>query len=320
MRLDPDLPICWEDPDTLRLGFDRAVVRLRRPSAGVQRLLGRLITGEDLSRPGILALSVGAPVAEVAAALRALAPALVAAPPPRPADAPAEPPPRPLRAFVSDDGRPVPALVAGLTASGLCVPAPHERATDLVVHVERFLEPLARAQRWLVAGIPHLVVRFTDRAVEVGPLIRAGAPCAACLALARVDADPAAPALAAQLVGVPPRSETDAAAALAAVYAAGCIGDWRAGLARASTDVVALSVSGGRPDGSAVRRTVAPHPECACGAGAFVAAEPEGHTEPAGDAEPVSAGSPPPRRSATADADSAPRPRPRRAAAHPAPA
>src|SRR5699024_751139 len=91
--------------------------------------------------------------------------------------------------------------------------------TDLIVHVERFLEPLERAQQWLIAGMPHLLVRFTDGAVHVGPLIASwGSPCHTCATLELLSADTAYPALAAQLYGVTPQSEAPAAIHMAAAW------------------------------------------------------------------------------------------------------
>ena len=52
--------------------------------------------------------------------------------------------------------------------------------------------------------VPHLAVVFDDDGARVGPLVEPGAgPCLRCLDLGRRDADPAWPAIAAQLAGRP---------------------------------------------------------------------------------------------------------------------
>ncbi len=45
IALDPTFPLCWEDTETLRIGFDRAEVRLRAPSPAAQRFVDKLRTG-----------------------------------------------------------------------------------------------------------------------------------------------------------------------------------------------------------------------------------------------------------------------------------
>lgn len=201
-RLHPDLPLCWEDPDTLRIGFERAVVRVRRPSPGTQRLLGALRAGVSPVRLMQEVRRIGATPGEAQQLLALLAPALETAAP-QPPGGPGSPGPRGLRALVCDDGREVPGLRGALSATGLCALDEHpsdREGYELVVHVERFLEPLERAQRWLSRAVPHLLVRFTDSAVHVGPLVSPrGAPCHTCCALAMLAEDPAYPVIAAQL-------------------------------------------------------------------------------------------------------------------------
>ena len=58
LQFRPELPLCWEDPHTIRLGFDRAIARLERPSAGAQRLLSALRVG---IRPADLSTTAFAP-------------------------------------------------------------------------------------------------------------------------------------------------------------------------------------------------------------------------------------------------------------------
>lgn len=78
--IDPALPLCWEDPETLRLGFDRAEARISRPSAGTQRLLGVLQRGLPLSQLARASLLVGATAAERCSLIELIAPVLITRP------------------------------------------------------------------------------------------------------------------------------------------------------------------------------------------------------------------------------------------------
>lgn len=265
-RIDPDLSLCWEDPETLRIGFERARVRVRTPSPGAQRLIGRLLTGVPSARLFDEAHRVGVAPQEARRLLDQLAPALgSAAPGP-------EPRAQRLRAVLDDDGREPPGLRDALIATGLCVfdaalGDAHEPSsrTDLAIHVERFLEPLERAQRWLIEGVPHLLLRLTDGAVQVGPLVSPGGrPCHTCISLAFVRRDPAYPVLAAQLWGRVPASESRASVHMATAYAAVLIREWLAGDPGVHTRRFRIPVRHGFVHGPPSIEKVAPHDECAC--------------------------------------------------------
>ena len=267
-RIHPDFPLCWEDPETLRIGFEHAQARVRRPSPAAQRLLGALVSGIAPRRLALEARRLGATPYETRELLATLSPALESAPLASTDDSPPEHPHRSLRALLCDDGREVPGLREALGATGLCAldsqPGPDEEY-ELVVHVERYLEPLERAQRWLSRAVPHLLIRFTDRAVVVGPLVSSrGAPCHTCCALTMLAEDPAYPVLAAQLYGSSPRSETAAGAHMAAAFAALLIGRWRAGDPAAHTTRATIPMRRGQVSGAPGLARVAPHPECAC--------------------------------------------------------
>ncbi|MHA3723237.1 hypothetical protein ACXR2T_05095 [Leucobacter sp. HY1910] len=260
LKIDPDLPLCWEDPETLRVGFERAHARLHDPSPGVQRLLYALLRGIDPRRIAESASAVGITTREAELVIDTLAPALVS-----PSQSPGSPPG--LRMAISDDGRAVPWLVEAIAATGLCdLSYDYERELpDLIVYVERFLEPLERAQRWLIAGVPQLLVRFTDTAVHVGPIVEPpGVPCHMCVTLEFIARDPAYPVLAAQLAAVKPQSETRAAVGIAASIAAALMTDWVAGAGHVHATRVVIPTSPVLLAAAPRIEQVTPHPECAC--------------------------------------------------------
>lgn len=273
-RIDPDLPVCWEDPDTLRIGFERAEARVRKPSAGAQRLLSSLRRGvESIAHE---ARRVSAAPEDTRELIAALEPVLLRDGAGEPGRQPGREPGRgslsrtagaPIRVQICDDGREVPGLRAGIASLGLCDldPAVLAEHSDLVILVERFIEPFERAQRWRSAMVPHLPLRFTDRAVHIGPVVAArGGLCHGCTTLALVTADAAVPALAAQLAGTRPASETAAVAEVASAFAGMLVRRWvDEGNAPQSLRVV-VPVRHGRVSAAPRFELVRPHPSCAC--------------------------------------------------------
>ncbi len=275
-RIDPTLPLCWEDADTLRVGFEYADARIRAPSAGVQRLVGALRTGVLDGELRRAARRLGATPQEARELLTTLAPVLrreiehgADAGPPADRDSEGEPNEPRVRVGLGDDGRPAAGFDAALRAAGVCdvVEGSTADSLDLVVLLERYLEPLERAQRWLSVDQPHLIVAFTDRAIRVGPLVSgAGAPCHTCTSLAALDRDPALAILAAQLAGSRPSTETAAGVHAAAAWAAVFIRNWAAGDPVVRTSRATIPCIRGRPVGTISMESVAAHPECACSA------------------------------------------------------
>lgn len=264
-RINPDLPVCWEDTETLRVGFEQVAARVRAPSAGVQRLVSALRHGMPATRIPVAARRLGATAQETLRLLSDLRPALQHEENPAAPYLPAHT--RPLRAMLFDNGRDAPGLRQALAASSAYA---FEASValdecELVFHVERFLEPLEFAQRWLAAGVPHLLIRYTDRAVQVGPLVaKSLGPCHSCLSLARVAADSAAPALAAQLHGKRPQSETADAAEMVSACATLLVRQWQASEVAAHRSRITVPMARGRIAGLPHSETVVPHPGCGC--------------------------------------------------------
>lgn len=294
--VDPALPLCWESPDTLRLGFDRAEVRIPTPSAATQRLLDALRTGVPFGGLSRVAQHVGASAAERRALIERLAPVLVS----RPATPTGEPCRTPgfvrLRIAVlgtseaaavlreacaraghdafewRPDSEPVSAQQPVPTPQPTPQPrsdqwiAPIQPRPDLVIAVERFLLPPRTTQLLIEHEIPHLLVRFSDRGVRVGPLVRPGSgPCTVCVALHDTDADPSLPALAVQLPGVRPASETPACAETAASMAMSAIHHWLAGAHWPHLMRQRAEVHDGLPMPGIACESLAVHPNCGCG-------------------------------------------------------
>lgn len=269
-RLDPDLPMCWEDADTVRIGFERARACVRHPSAATQRLLGMLSVGIASSSMSRAVQAAGATAAEARSLLRDLEPALLRVPqaPALSSDVVVGTP----QIALFDDGREVPGLRHAIESCGdwhLNTSLAPE-LSDLIFHVERYLEPLDFAQRWQAARTPHLLIRYSDRGVHVGPLVdcspraRKAGPCHSCLSLAHVAQDKQAPALAAQLYGRRPQSESTDAAEMTVAIAALIVRQWRSSDPRAQVTRYVIPMKQGRVSDLPSAETVAPHAECGC--------------------------------------------------------
>lgn len=268
LLIDPNLPLCWEDQQTLRVGFEDAYARIHDPSPAAQRLLLAFLRGIDPDRLRQTARSVGLSEKEARSIMAALGPALITPPNKAPRSRRATHPS--LKIAVCDDGREVPGLASALAGTGLCqLDFDFQNQTpDLIVFVERFLEPFERAQRWLMEGIPQLLVRFTDTAVHVGPIVEPpGAPCHSCVALGLVARDQAYPVMAAQLWRVTPRSETPANAGIAAGFAGALIRDWQRGNAHTRSTRVVIPVRQDRIGAPPRYEQAQAHEECACSLG-----------------------------------------------------
>lgn len=268
IRIDPALPICWQDPDTLRIGFDRAEVSIASPSPVLQRLLSALVTGVRSDRLSRTLARVGASTAEWSHLTDMLEDALLVTDGAPDAPAHASETPRIGVGVIAPRGRsPVTAVLldafdragfeAGLFSSG-------DRRYGLVVSVERFLEPCG-PERLDAAGLPQLSIRFSDRSTAVGPLVEGeGRPCLGCVTLHDIDADPALPALAAQLLGKTPAAETVASTEIAAALAVSLVRQWLAGSELPGRTRLRVPVREGLPSPEFERERVESHPECGC--------------------------------------------------------
>lgn len=203
IRIDPTLEFVWRDPTTVQLGVDppRAVVPV--PTTGEERFLSAL--RRETGRDALSGVAVAAGCApEVAArVLGAASPAVV------------EVLPEPLaRVEVHGTGPLADTLAELLSGEGVTVARTTARRggpVDLpehdprlaVVVADHVVDPALRAA-WTRRGVPHLAVVVGDGCVRVGPFVVPGAgPCLQCVEYARVDDDPAWPAVAAQVWGRP---------------------------------------------------------------------------------------------------------------------
>lgn len=134
-------------------------------------------------------------------------------------------------------------LESALTTAGHHVHAVASKALrpDLAVLTGIGGVPFVRAEVWRTARVPHLPVTLDGREVRVGPLAFPGGPCLRCVDLWRSDADPAWPALLAQVAaatswsGLPTGGSDVSRIALAVALTTGFVEEFAAGTPASSS-------------------------------------------------------------------------------------
>ncbi|TFD36898.1 hypothetical protein E3T37_13325 [Cryobacterium sp. TMT2-10] len=281
LRLDPRYPVVWRSPDTIQVGIDRPLVVLSAVADGLERVISALFVGIPHSGALMLGRKGGASDEDILALLHALAPVLLVTGESRPADeiagesvpgsvpgsAPAREPAPPAivpgPVFVGGNGPTAERIKRLLEDLGFRVT---ERADNdgaaLAVEVAHFaLEP-DRHGRWLRRDIPHLPVVFSDCQVRIGPLVEPGTgACLSCLELAHIDADPAWPAIACQLLTRRAPTETPRQSIDVSTRVAGLVHD-RLASGRSVLTGTSLVIDA---ENSLLRRRVhQPHERCGC--------------------------------------------------------
>jgi bacteriocin biosynthesis cyclodehydratase domain-containing protein len=253
LKLADDVPIVWRTPTSLQLGIDAPRIVLDDVGAGEERLIAALRRGISPSGWSMLARDAGLTEDRARGVLAALAPVLSG-----PAATASG------RVLVLGEGPIATALAALLHDAGRL--AASDEPPALVALVAAWVIGPEDAQPWLRRDVPHLPVVVTDRTVTVGPLVEPGkGPCLYCAHLARADADPAWPAIAAQLWGRPsPQVSALTVSAVAAFAARHLIARLDAGVPAGLTEARAWRLA---DEGGSI--SVVPqlrHPRCSCAA------------------------------------------------------
>ncbi|MBF4609181.1 hypothetical protein [Curtobacterium sp. VKM Ac-1393] len=261
IRIDPTLEFVWRDPATVQLGVDppRAVVAV--PSVGEERFLSALRRETGREALSGLAAASGCPPDVAARILGAASPAVI------------EVLPEPLeRIEVHGSGALADTVASYLSGEGVTVArtsssrggpvvVPEHDPRLAVVVADHVVDPALRAA-WSRRGVPHLAVVVGDGRIRLGPFVVPGAgPCLQCAEFARVDDDPAWPAIASQLWGRPPKPLSPwRTAAVAAATTRLLVERLPLRTQRADPDQLVFD----RGDLAVSRWSVPLHPRCAC--------------------------------------------------------
>jgi hypothetical protein len=190
LRLDPRLPLVWRSPNSFQIGIDTPLALVEKLPPGAERLIEALASGITRSGYDVVARAAGVHPDEAERLLHTLTPAF------------RSPSARAPSAAVLGSNTVAREIAAVLADAGR-LDHDADRAS-LVVLVEDWVIAPGDHGAWLRRDVPHLPVVVGDIGVTIGPLVRPGrGPCLYCVHLARVDADPAWPAIASQLWGRP---------------------------------------------------------------------------------------------------------------------
>lgn len=262
VSLDPSCPLCWENDDTLRMGFETALVRLRNPTAATQRFVGELRKGVEVNALRSVALRCGLRLNDYQQLLELLDPVLIRGRSQHPSV-----PPRSAGSFkvaVPGDGKFIGWLRAACNGYD---PQPEKTGTapDFAIVADRYLSSASRAQSLLSDDIPHVSVVLTDRSLMVGPLVPpGGAPCLSCIELHRLETEPLSSVLAAQLLMTAPPTESEVCAKLAASLALTAFSQWQVGQQGLTGCRLRIPVCHGLPAFTSSVERISPHADCGC--------------------------------------------------------
>lgn len=201
LRIDPDRPLIWRTPRCVQFGVEPPVAVVEGVDAARELMLGVLARGSSRGVLDAVAENAGAGVEAVDRLLAEVA-GVLAVQPVCTGDGERDRASPLAGALVTVDGvGPAAAVMIELLRRlGARVESSPSPGTVAAVVIAHYAVPPRRAAEWLRADIPHVLVEFGDRSVRVGPVVQPGVgPCAHCIELHRVDADPAWPALASQL-------------------------------------------------------------------------------------------------------------------------
>lgn len=204
LRIRPGLALVWRSPTTLQVGAPEPLAIVENVNTGIDWLIARLRRGATESAAISVAVRHGATRPEARAAVEALRAVLVDVDEGgRPV---AQPGARALALRASETDRAaLDAVNAALAARAV---TPSRLAADelpppggVLIEVADFVVPPRRAQPLMSSDVVHLAIVFGDHAIEVTPRIVPGeTACLRCADLWRVEADPAWPIVATQLV------------------------------------------------------------------------------------------------------------------------
>ena len=237
IRIDPALPVIWRTPHSIQVGAETIKVVLDPFTPCDERMLAAARAGipsEALAAVG------GCSAALAAAFVERIRPVLVDPGLDR----------GPIAATVRVRSANREEIVHTARMLGL-VGAPIDVRPQVGVIVTDHAVPLRAYRDWIREGLTHFAVVFGTPTVKVGPIVVPGETgCLRCADLHRRVADPAWPAMAAQLVGLPAASARHPILRTEALCTA---------------TRLAIEVSRGLPNGFRHHEAgIEPHPECGC--------------------------------------------------------
>lgn len=251
LRLNPALAVVWRSPSCLQVGADEPLGVLSAVTPATERVVTALRTGAPRSALVAIAAHYGGDAALVDRVLSALRPALL----------PQHPVSNAGTVRVQGVGAEADALRARLQSLSFLAADPGRGRSLTIIVADYVVSPGAQTAL-MCHDDAHLPVIFGDQRVEVGPLVEPGdGPCLRCVSLARRDADPAWPAISAQLSEQCATTRGSLAGEEAVLQAVRAVQAWSSG---AHQGTVAHGIRIDAASGQVTRAEYRPHPECGC--------------------------------------------------------
>lgn len=262
IALDPAFPLCWENTETLRVGFDRAEVRLHSPTPAAQRFIDKLRSGLYPREITNVANKSGLLADERALLMHQLAPVLVRVPEDTSRDG--ESASGTATFAVLGVGAFARGVRERFSQAGFLL-AQDGTAPGFVILIEQFLGTTDRAQALLSSDIAHLLLRVTDRHLFLGPLVLPGGmPCLTCVELHGLDSEPSMHVLAAQLAAELPAAATPQCVELVSSSAIAVARRWQQGVYDLVGARLRFPVHRGLPSAIPDLEKISSHPDCGC--------------------------------------------------------
>lgn len=194
LTLDSTLPIVWQTPDTLQIGFDPPRVVLTDIDQRLLPLLSEIHKGISDTGIRMLAKQSRIPDPLVAAFLDSLEPALTTPPQPTPRSLVVE--------GVPDLTGPAVGVLEGVGCAVFAANSKGGNPPGEVLMYSHYVPQPHHFHSWLRQDRPHTPLIFTDQAVLIGPRIVPGlSRCLRCHFLGDRNEHPHRVALASQLSG-----------------------------------------------------------------------------------------------------------------------
>ena len=252
LRLDPRLPIVWQNPDSVQIGVSPPRCVVPDIDDRVLPLLHALHTGISVAGAKLMGSEAGLSAAEVTTVLQLLGPALTH-------QQPSSPVAITLRGELAHITRFATTLAHAGHRVNITEDAqeiPQETSEGEVVLVGNFVINPAHYRACLYADVIHTPVVFSDQLVRIGPRVIPGhTACLHCVWRNRVHREPHYVAIASQLWGATAATDTLELSALAAWHTRALLHEPEDGLV-ATLDALT---------GKATHSVELPSAECACG-------------------------------------------------------
>lgn len=220
LAIPKDFPITWTKDGALRLGCDAPTITIHRPEPGLYRFLSALRHGMPAHTLRVEGERFGLSEHRVRDLMSQLAEVLI--------DISGKNiHTRDQRIVLTGAHEALGFLRNLLISAGNYVSLQCDSPADLIVYVEHYLSDPRLPARWLATGIPVLLVRFSDKSVQIGPVLSEEGPCYQCVNDTRQGDDTDWAFCASQLIDRTPPTIDSPVLTLAGAHVVDLVDRWK---------------------------------------------------------------------------------------------